>query len=421
MNFGRSASMLNGLKDWLYLGDGYLSLIRRLTGFLLLQILPMMLYWLSKAVPYRVTSWRFQDRLLELPAFCFEFDVICWTAYAVSALFLLFGAKQKIFLVLPALVLFIYSFVERLTVQSGMSILLFTYCLALLFYRPGLSMSRRLIQLSVSGCYLFSMLHKLHPEFLSGRTLYYILGNAIGMWDGAGAFISQLHITLPVAEGLAIAAVVSELFLAIGPWFKRSRKWAFLLAFLVHGTFMVLFTGIESFTFVAWTGLLSFCDGRDPLDSKKKEDRPSLSAAKKEMCIAAIFLFVLILMPGRFFVVGGEEFRRMSFGDRWPWSFAMYLFWEENKSVELRCLDASGWHDLSVEGRMKTTSSKVDMLKLVQYEAGKNPQAKEIELKMLLAVNGRDRQRRVCRYLRQDRGWTLEFVDQEFPLPEEKH
>ncbi|MBY0359400.1 MAG: hypothetical protein K2W82_15465 [Candidatus Obscuribacterales bacterium] len=401
---------MQSIVKWLYLPEGYTGLIRRLCGLLLLQILPMLLYWLAKAEPYRVTAWRLGDKLFELPAFSFEFDLLLWSAYGLSALFLLFGAKQRIFLVVPALVLLIYSFVERLVVQSGMSVLLFTYCLSLLFYHPGLSLSRRLIQISVSLCYLFSVLHKLHPEFISGQTLLYILNNGVGMREFAAQWMQGQHLTLPLARFLACGALFSELFLAIAPWFKSCRIFAFVVAIVVHGLFSCLWTGIESFAFVMWLGYLAFFDKPNPAVQTASLSLPANS--KKEIPWACALIILLLWMPARFFVGGWNDFASMSFGDRWPWSFAMYLFWEKTPSLTVSYLDDQGdWHELPVEGRMKIASSKTDMLKLAQYVLSKHKEAKEIRLQVVLEVNGRYQYKRSCRYYRSANQWLFEFKD----------
>lgn len=403
------------LTNWLYLDEGYLSLIRRLVGFLLLQVLPMELFWLYKATPYRVTSWRWDNCLIQLPLFPFTLDAVLWSAYAISAGFLIFGSRRKIFLFLPVLTLLTYSFVERLTVQSSFVVLLFAYCLALMFYRSGLSMSRRLIQLSVSSCYLFSVLHKMHPEFLQGHTLHYILGNGIAMRPGISEFMQSLHITLPVAESMTFGALCTELFLAIGPWFKPTRKPAFFMAFVLHTTFSILWTGIEAFAFVMWTGLLSFCDNRKIMTAGSI---PSQSPRIKELVAAGLFVALLIFMPARFFFAGTEAFKTMTFGERWPWSFAMYLFWEEPQTPGLRYRDNNGqWHSLPIEGRMPTTTSTSDMLKLVEYASKRNPEAQEIELSIDLKVNGRYLHHRQCRYIREGINWRTEFTEQNQSLP----
>ena len=104
--------------------------------------------------------------------------------------------------------------------------------------------AQRLIQVQVSIVYFYAALHKVNPWFLGGHGLVEAMedlfdgssGDALrallsrGTLESLTAFVTDpSHMRWP-----ARAAVVTELFLAFGLWFRRTRPCAIAVGILFH-------------------------------------------------------------------------------------------------------------------------------------------------------------------------------------------
>lgn len=113
--------------------------------------------------------------------------------------------------------------------------------------RPVERSHQILLMGQITTCYLFAALVKLNESFLSGAVLDSVLT------------VKLAPEVLPV---LALAAVATELFLAVGLWVRRTRVLALAAGVGLHGSIVVLMMESERL------GLLAFglvCVGLYPL------------------------------------------------------------------------------------------------------------------------------------------------------------
>ncbi len=132
--------------------------------------------------------------------------------------------------------------------------------------------AQRLIQAQVSIVYFYAALHKLNPWFLSGKGLQQALTDDLFQgWSGDAlrALLSERALgslrELVSAEAplrwAAWAAVATELFLAFGLWFRRTRPWAIGAGLLFHAG--IAFTmHIRMFSLATLASYLLFLDAR---------------------------------------------------------------------------------------------------------------------------------------------------------------
>lgn len=103
-----------------------------------------------------------------------------------------------------------------------------------------------LIRVQISVVYAFSALSKLNQDFLLGNTLYYHAREAVALPDaGTVAYV-------PLFVGLAVGAILLELFVAAGLWIARARPAAFVVGLALHAG-MVLILSQRPLGFVRLT------------------------------------------------------------------------------------------------------------------------------------------------------------------------
>lgn len=84
---------------------------------------------------------------------------------------------------------------------------------------------RLLMMTQVSVCYLFAALSKINPNFLTGHPLHGWIRWELPLWS---TFL------------MAVGTVATELFLAFGLWFERTRRVAVPLGLALHLSIVVL-------------------------------------------------------------------------------------------------------------------------------------------------------------------------------------
>jgi vitamin K-dependent gamma-carboxylase-like protein len=105
--------------------------------------------------------------------------------------------------------------------------------------------AQRLIQVQVSIVYFFAALHKLNGWFLAGKGLEQALTDDLFHgWSGdmlrallSERALASLRELLAAETPMRVAAwgaVATELFLAFGLWFRRTRPWALALGIPFH-------------------------------------------------------------------------------------------------------------------------------------------------------------------------------------------
>lgn len=329
--------------------------------------------------------------------------VIEWSCYVLCSLALVAGLRRRLCYAIPAAILLSNSFIEGRALTSFI-IVLFTYLLAFLFYNKPVNCTRRLIQLSVSICYFFAAANKIHPEFLSGRTMYDLLHYYWDLRLAFQPFVGSLHFTLEQARVMGLLVIATELFLTLGPWFARTRKPAFAVSIAMHSAISIMLNGLEIYGPILWCGLLSFFDKKSAVPSE-----PSGSTLK-ELSAASAIAVLLLFMPLRYYFAPAKLFS-MTFLDRAPWAYTMFIFHEDSTVRSLRYRDnAGGWHDLPQKFRIAQTASTNDIIALFHYLERQYGQAVEFEVDVDLLRNHFLHHRKVGHYRRSSSGWLLEVT-----------
>src|SRR5438552_2742566 len=171
--------MKEKLLSWLYTDPGLTPVIRRLVGLLFLAIVPLIFFWTHGGPgPYTVPAWRIGDVLLRVPAAPAVADLFLWAVYCGCALAVIF-TQRKLPMVGCLVLLAYFTSLDLMAANCSYVVLVFTYGVALLFANQQRNCSRRLIQISVSLCYLHSAIYKMiSPDWASGQTFSWMFSTA---------------------------------------------------------------------------------------------------------------------------------------------------------------------------------------------------------------------------------------------------
>ncbi len=371
----------------LYQSPGYIDEIRRLTGLWLICIMPfqcMVVFKVGICGPYHVPAWRIGHTFLSLPDPPLWFSGILLLVEFFLYIALIAGVRKKF---IPALLLLVFAYYQFLDIffHCGFAILLAFNLIAFLIDRVPLSLSRRVIQISLSACYFFAAIGKVHPEYFDGYTLFHMLGRGFVIRPQIRDFVLGLHVSHEMATFLSIFVIVLEVFLALGLWFKSTRLFTAIVGVLFHCALTLSLPGIEPFAPVMCTSYLAFFE--------KRGDQPCRNLSfKKPITDILLTVFVCvasIAMPIRFYMMPREQLLSLSYFDRAPLGLAMYLFDEEVKSVGVSYQTSDEqWHKVNADGRMAVCSSTSDMLSLAYYLQKTHPEAVSIKIITRLIVNG---------------------------------
>jgi len=373
-------------RDWLYLGEGRVGLIRRLTALCCLPSLLLVWNW-SRGVggPYIVPAWRFGDTFLAPPLPPAPFNAFIFILTAASCLWLFLGGKKKIFVLLPTLVLAYYCSVERVAFMCHFVVMIFIYMVALCFHHEkSRSATRRIIQLAVAGCYGFAVLGRLtSPTHLSGLSFKYAVGTG---WAANHLFV-DFYKYLGTIDWIwmpfSLLVIVLEIFLCLGFFFKKTRKIAFLLGVLLHvGIAITLTESLIIYSLIMITGYLAFFDGQEETEPQAKPP------ASLETALAVAFLVMMAAIPLRIYFYPGRPASTLCLTDKEPWTFHMFMLKQDTIDVTVRFKDEGGtWHKVPIKGRMQYTSADSDLYSMIAYLFRVHPEARAVEAKIKLKLN----------------------------------
>ncbi|MGH9550500.1 MAG: hypothetical protein ACRD3W_14055, partial [Terriglobales bacterium] len=256
---GRWQHVLN----WLYLPHGYSGIIRRLTALWTLPIL--LIVWNGAhggPGPYIIPAWRFNDHLFYLPQ---PPELITTTIFSIAALFclaMIFGVKRRVFLWPVVAVMAYYGCTDLWACWCGFVIMDFTMLVALLFDRPGMSLCRRLIQISIFLCYFYSALHKLLlPDFLNGSSFYSFFHDGFAVVPLWVPLLKSISVPIYTWQIWAWLTVVFEFALPFGLFSARFRKVSLIAGTLFHLAILIVIADfISIYSFVMVTGYLAFLE-----------------------------------------------------------------------------------------------------------------------------------------------------------------
>jgi len=397
----RSPDWRSNLSKWFYLPSGNSRLILRLLGLWLLCSFPGQVLALFKE-PYLVSSWRIGMWQPELPPIPLSIQIVLAVIHCASAIQLLFGKTHKIFCLIPVLVIALWGTYEYSAFWSTYSILIFLWLIAFLFYRESVNCTRRLIQITITVCYLFSVLQKLQLEWIKGYTLNQIFGHGSNLCSYLIPLMRVIHISRPTCALIACSALVLELFLAFGFYFKTTKRTALYFGVAFH--LAILFCiGEFLFSFIMYTGYLAFFEkvsiqfkGLLRLPAVQIDNyqnvpgsRMDVAHSKWETFFICIFIVLNIWMPLRFFVGSDIPFMNATLYDSNPWGFAMYKSIGDNMQVSIQYLeDRNDWREEVLRGRMRWSCSKSDLLAATRYELKQHPSARKIVTAAKFDVNG---------------------------------
>ncbi len=398
------------VSDALYKEPGYLDLMKILIGLCLIGILPLELFIVFGYGPYHVPAWRIGQHFFVFPEPAIWVSVVVWLLYFCACICMVIGKGGRLVPFLLFAVWLYYQTLDRHIFQSSFVIMMSVYLLAFSIDRRPRSLSRVLIRVAVSTCYIFAGLHKLHPEFFSGLTMYRLLSVGEMIRPELLPLIRSMNLSRFACEMCTYLVVMMELFIGIGLWFKPLRKAAVATGVVLHLSLTFFIPGIELFAPVMWTGYLAFFDKRrDALSvdlSKRVYSRPLAEAL-----LAIIVSIMCVVMPARLFFASPYNYLHMSLYDRVPWGFSMFLFTENIKYVAASVREKGNWVNVALEGRMPNSSSRSDLIAMSYYLAKTHPQADCVRVENRLQINGHGLLNRIYYYFpRVDRVLQREVI-----------
>lgn len=385
------------LSDALYKESGYLDLMRILTGLCLLGILPLELFILFGYGPYHVPAWRLGQHFFVFPEPAIWVSVLVWFAYFCGCICLTFGKGGRLVPFLLFCTWLYYQTLDRYIFQSGFVIMMALYLLAFSIDRKPRSLSRMLICVAVSTCYIFSGLHKLHPEFFSGLTIYRLLTVGEMIRPELVPLMHSLSLPRFICDIFTYIVVLVEVFIGLGLWFKLTRKTAVICGVLLHVTLTFFIPGIELFAPVMWIGYLAFFDKRKDCQAADLRGR-AYAQPWHEALVATVAAIICVVMPARLFFADPYSYLHMSLYDRVPWGFSMFLFTENVRFVGASVRESGAWSTIGLQGRMPTASSKSDLLAMAYYLAKTHPSADCVRVENRLQINGHGQLNRIFVY-----------------------
>jgi hypothetical protein len=416
--------------DWLYLPQGQLPLISRLVGLISLPIGFIIWFFTHSGCdngpypqPFNVPAFLIGDHLVQLPLPPEPVNICIFVLFAVAAVMLIAGKSYRVLYIYMATTVAYFSARDFLVCCFHWVLLDFCFLVALSFQAKNKnepSTSRRLVQLTISFCYLFGVLQKVfYPDFWQGLTFeaYFYDGYAVAAPFRAFVINHPLPMTFWCAS--AIFLLAAETFIGLGLFFRRTRIAACILGFVLHGGIILIMDPILAlFSIEMWTGYLAFFDGKGAVaktrsDSAALPELPGPTAPTEatestepaaptkptepkkngvETALSLAFIALMILMPLRIYYLPGPSAELLTLFDRTPWTFGMFILRQKVETIEIVFDDDKGQtHILPVTGRMQTASNANELISIARYVLQNNPTATSIRINDLIVVNERRR------------------------------
>lgn len=378
--------------EWLTLPDGYIDWIWRLVGLCGISCGLYDLFGIQRtgglANPFVVPSWRVGEHLLYLPIPPGWLSALLISAYFVSCLAMLAGARKKIFLLAPIAIPVYFGSMEGMLADYATSWL----CMALLCHGKKVSFARRLIQVQLAICYACSVLQKVTmPSFLRGDSLAAFSHSLSAMnpfWLRVVLKLNPHHNPFMV---LAWAVVLVEAFLCFALFLPSTRKLGTWVGIVFHaGLGLVMNWGVLLFVIYLIPQYLAFFDRRGSREEDRSADTTLKDSAREPQAgtaLTAVAAFVLIIVwlaiPLRLYFMPEHPFSEMSLQDRRPWSYAMYVVCSESDPnlMQASYVDRSGvTRKILPVGRMSKISTDNGLYAMARYIRGQHPEAGRINI-----------------------------------------
>jgi hypothetical protein len=373
--------------NWLYLENKYMPLIWRLVGFCLIINGLVATTFAATSRPYLVTPLPFIGPAIILPETGLQVYVFLWLGTAACGFPMLFGSRKKAWPALGLLLMCALGALEYMSILCTYIIMTICYLVCLLFDRKGPSPAARLIQIAVAWCYFASAIHKIHPEWLNGDTMYQLFHAHHALYPMWVPLIDSINVSKQFAQFLSFFTIAWEMLLPIGMLVPRTRKLFLILGVLFHVFMTALLAGILPFMPTMLTGYFAFI-------GNKRGTAPAKSTFST--AFATAFIAVMLITPMRFAVLD-KQAMQFSFLDWTPWSMAMFLYDEKVQNVAVQYKDASGvWHDEQPSQRMLRASSDKDLRALTHYVLSNHTDAVEAKAITDLLINSHWRMEKIC-------------------------
>jgi hypothetical protein len=389
---------------WLNLSPAKTDLIARMSGVCALLYFPLVLHWSEAGREFlQLSPLRFGNHIIELPYPPQAWEVPLFFLHVVSCVYILFGGKRKIFFAIPACILAYHACLDTTVLSNAVWLTIF-YLVALLFADAKPNSTRRIIQIVVTLCYAHATLNRLrYPDFMGGYSFqqWFAYGDVVKP-EFAGLFTNP---NIP-SQAWAIFEQITawfELAFAIGFWTRKTRKITVIVAALFHAViYVVMIDTLMLFSGVMWTGLLAFVE--EGKDWWSDEDRIS-GEIKTELAhagahnnarftlrnsLATAFILFLCLFPLRILFWSGRTPLSISFADRLPLAYAMFLCREQTVNATIHYQDLDGvWHVESLVKRFHDYSSDNHLFAIAQYAFREHMDAKRVSVKISYLINRR--------------------------------
>ena len=430
--------------DWLYLPNSFLGLTRRLVGLEAMLVLVVVWVWSHGGPgPTNVPAWRIGPHLLHLPLPPDPVTPALFALAAFSALAMFFGSAFKLWPLILFCVIGYFSSIDWMASGCHFIVLEWLMLFALLLESPGRSPTRRLIQVSTILCYFYTSMQKvLFPDFVAGWSFETMFGDGWSLgsvWRGV----------LPVEQfghgfwlSFSLFTIVIEYLLAFGLIFPRTRRLTVVTGILFHlGIAIFLNKFITIFSIVMWACLSTFIDEptaaeveaggksapllkafaalaawtkrmkmsvykfacgqhlsmlvQDPMLEEAAKERPVqlTPPVRLRSLLSFVMLSLMVLFPLRVYFFPGRPLDRLSFFDRSPWSYCMYLARQETQRLDVQYQDQQGtWRDHPIDkkkDRWGRAGGDNELYALAEYVFSVHPDAKRIRINQSIVMNGR--------------------------------
>ncbi len=392
-------------EQWLYAPSSSMPLFLRSLG----AVLMISGLWQLSALtigPFSVSPWSINGQPLELSRLPLVADMLIYCIYFGAAACLILGRKSQIPLILVSIIFVSTASREIAAITSNFQYILLTYAFAALFAYTKKSCTARLVQLSLSSCYFFAVIHKLSPEFLSGHTLWAVFVDGWGLREFWIPLVQMVNPSLVLMQVLSIIVVLVEAFLAWGLCFKATRRAAVLVGIALHLTLSIFLTVIDYASLVMLLGyvLIWGLDARSPrLD--QTPDQSIHPAAKptpasearvvpgpgkrklRHLCPALAVALFIVLAPLRGFLPPLNWLPIPSL-DPMIGNFGMFSEKCQIDKVEIDETVDERVMPMSITGRMGQIGSEREVLSLARYFA-RTTNVDELKVKVRMNINNR--------------------------------
>ncbi len=412
-----ASTMWQNFVNWLFLPNTHLNWTRRITGFAAIPILTVVWYWSHGGRgPANIPAWRFGPHMLALPLPPEVINQIAVLMAGIAGVGMVIGLRHKIWPLTIAVVMGYYGASDWVACGCHFIVLEWITLVALLFERAERSATRRIIQVSTIVCYLYTGWQKLlFPDFRDGYSFEATFADGWGLNDYWRQILPLAHLGHNFWLVVSWATIVGELSLGLGLIFPKTRKVTALFAIIFHVAIAVLLDKfITMFSLVMWAGLTTFFDNEVSKVQNKSSSLINFSIfpttlltpkINLQASLAAVLLAVLIFFPLRIYFYPGRPIDKLSFFDRSPWSFCMFLARQETIRLDAKYQDSQGqWHEhiIGKNDRWGGISSDNETYALAAYMFNVHPDAKRVHIETDILLNGRLPQEKVFERDRDD-------------------